>query len=319
MDYPSLPPAWWALALSEEVTGDKPVAVRCGPDEVVLFRDKAGTVRAFEDRCPHRRVPLSLGRMKDGALQCGYHGWIFEGGTGKCLAIPNLSDEERVPERYGVGVHAVEERNGLVYVWTGAAGAAEPERIPQTAIGGAGRNFTGSTTVAIPHDEFVAAMFDGPELLLDFSTVRPTEFVQGDPRMIGDQLVMDRGAGWIGPHLPDRFVPDWPLVFRTLIDPATGQTLAEIRNTDEDLLISALIAPAPAARGATSVRWRCRVAFEMGGAAAVLTRSLALLGRAPLKVKPAIDGAALARLRPGPSSVWRSTMGAPGVDVSAAA
>jgi hypothetical protein len=300
------------------VTPEKPVGVRCGPDEVVLFRDKAGIVRAFENRCPHRRVPLSLGRMKDGALQCGYHGWTFEGGTGKCISIPNLHDDEKVPERYAVGTYAVEEQDGFVYVWVGAASSARPEALPRLKLDGSGREFTGSVTVVIPYDEFVAALFDGPELLFDFSTVRLTEFVLGDPQMQDQRLVMERGAGWRGLHLPDRFVPEWPLVLRMSVDPTTGQALVEVRNLEEALLFSAVLAVAPAARGATSARWRCRAATEMGGAVAGLTRLLAQAGRSPLAVKPFIDGKALAELRPGPSTIWRAAAETSG-DIFAAA
>ena len=117
---------------------------------------------------------------------------------------------------------------------------------------------------------------------------------------------MERGAGWRGPHLPDRFVPEWPLVLNMSIDPITGQALVEVKNIEDATLISAIVASAPAARGATSVRWRCRAAPEMGGAIAGLTRLLAQTGRTPLSVKAFIDGKALAELRPGPSTMWRA-------------
>ena len=37
---------WWAVALSEEVTGDKPLSVDIGDRPVVLWRDLKGQVRA---------------------------------------------------------------------------------------------------------------------------------------------------------------------------------------------------------------------------------------------------------------------------------
>ena len=69
---------WWAVARSEEVTGDKPLSVDIGDRPVVLWRDLKGIARALEDRCPHRRAPLSLGCIrKEGWIQCGYHGWSY--------------------------------------------------------------------------------------------------------------------------------------------------------------------------------------------------------------------------------------------------
>jgi nitrite reductase/ring-hydroxylating ferredoxin subunit len=92
-----LPDGWWPLAHSEEV-GNHPSAFRLGRQDLAVYRDLTATVRAVEDRCPHRRLPLSMGRLtEDGSLQCPYHGWSFDGATGRCTAIPNLSTDERIP------------------------------------------------------------------------------------------------------------------------------------------------------------------------------------------------------------------------------
>lgn len=46
-----------------------------------------------------------MGRLtEDGSIQCPYHGWSFDGATGRCTAIPNLSAEERIPN--GIKVKA---------------------------------------------------------------------------------------------------------------------------------------------------------------------------------------------------------------------
>jgi nitrite reductase/ring-hydroxylating ferredoxin subunit len=91
-----LPAAWWPVALGSRIAG-KPVAARLGDKALAHWRDTAGTVHAVEDRCPHRRVPLSMGWVtEEGWIQCPYHGWCFEGGTGQCVKIPNLGAHERV-------------------------------------------------------------------------------------------------------------------------------------------------------------------------------------------------------------------------------
>ena len=41
---------------------------------VVLYRTSSGGVAALEDACPHRLAPLSMGRLKGDAIECGYHG-----------------------------------------------------------------------------------------------------------------------------------------------------------------------------------------------------------------------------------------------------
>jgi vanillate O-demethylase monooxygenase subunit len=53
---------------------DKPLGRRICNQPVVLFRGPQGEVAALEDWCPHRGAPLSLGRVIEGRLVCGYHG-----------------------------------------------------------------------------------------------------------------------------------------------------------------------------------------------------------------------------------------------------
>ena|SRR5690606_17249105 len=59
---------WWIAAHSSELSNSKPLASFCADESVVLFRDAQGTARALENRCPHRRVPLSLGRVLDNGM-----------------------------------------------------------------------------------------------------------------------------------------------------------------------------------------------------------------------------------------------------------
>ena len=58
-----------AVALSEEVTSAKPIGVDLGKQPLALWRDRDGAVHALEDRCPHRRAPLSA--ASDPMVICG--------------------------------------------------------------------------------------------------------------------------------------------------------------------------------------------------------------------------------------------------------
>src|SRR3546814_7416390 len=96
---------------------------------IAIGREPGGTAGAGEDRCPQRRVPVSLGCiLPDGRLRCGYHGWTFDGATGHLQEIPNLPDQKRFPPHYGLRTYSVHEEAGLVRValkgeipFTGAA------------------------------------------------------------------------------------------------------------------------------------------------------------------------------------------------------
>jgi phenylpropionate dioxygenase-like ring-hydroxylating dioxygenase large terminal subunit len=87
---------------------------------ICLFRDGDGHVGAMVDRCPHRNVPLSLGRLRDGLLECRYHGWRFDR-AGACRAIPGLCADD--PGRRGRAAETVPcvEQDGFVWVFPGSA------------------------------------------------------------------------------------------------------------------------------------------------------------------------------------------------------
>ena len=48
----------------------------------VLLVNVDGTVRAYEDRCCHKAVPLSLGRLERRRVICWAHAWEYDACTG---------------------------------------------------------------------------------------------------------------------------------------------------------------------------------------------------------------------------------------------
>ena len=82
--------AWYVAGWSGDY-GQELVAQTLLAQCVVLYRKRDGTPVALEDACPHRKLPLSKGRLKDDAIECGYHGLTFDG-LGKCVAAPTQPD-----------------------------------------------------------------------------------------------------------------------------------------------------------------------------------------------------------------------------------
>jgi phenylpropionate dioxygenase-like ring-hydroxylating dioxygenase large terminal subunit len=119
---------WYIACPAIRLPRGKPVAARVLDRDLVVFRDAGGAARALVDRCPHRGVPLSLGRVHDGTLACGYHGWRFDG-AGACVHIPSLTEGQRIPAGCDVPTLACVERDGYVWVWMGE-GAPVPEEPP---------------------------------------------------------------------------------------------------------------------------------------------------------------------------------------------
>ncbi|TGV61962.1 Rieske (2Fe-2S) protein, partial [Mesorhizobium sp. M2D.F.Ca.ET.160.01.1.1] len=59
---------WQAVALSAD-TGKRPKRILLDGEPVVLFRSAQGIAALF-DRCPHRLVELSTGKIVGGEIEC---------------------------------------------------------------------------------------------------------------------------------------------------------------------------------------------------------------------------------------------------------
>ena len=84
--------AWYVAAWSHEIS-EGLHAKKILAQNIVFYRKKDGRVVALEDACPHRKVPLSMGRIKDDQVECGYHGLTFDC-SGSCVRAPGM---ERAP------------------------------------------------------------------------------------------------------------------------------------------------------------------------------------------------------------------------------
>ncbi|HTP38922.1 MAG TPA: aromatic ring-hydroxylating dioxygenase subunit alpha [Steroidobacteraceae bacterium] len=115
---------WYVAGRSDEF-GAQPLARTICGQAMVLFRG-AGGIAALEDFCPHRGAPLSLGRVVDGNLVCGYHGLTLDG-AGRVVAMPC----QRVQAFPRARVYPVAERHGFVWVWPGDAAKSTVDSLPQ--------------------------------------------------------------------------------------------------------------------------------------------------------------------------------------------
>lgn len=60
---------WYAAVWSGNL-GDEPVGLRILDKPIVLFRTAGSGVAVLDDLCPHRFVPLRLGKVVDGDRIC---------------------------------------------------------------------------------------------------------------------------------------------------------------------------------------------------------------------------------------------------------
>ncbi|MBV8878923.1 MAG: aromatic ring-hydroxylating dioxygenase subunit alpha [Planctomycetaceae bacterium] len=125
MTVPALGPkqAWYVACASRDL-GRQPLARTVLGQPMVLFRGSDDRPTALLDRCAHRNVPLSVGKLIDGRIECRYHGWQY-GTGGRCEKIPGLCDGfDRIARN--VPHFATIEESGLVWVYT------SPDEAPST-------------------------------------------------------------------------------------------------------------------------------------------------------------------------------------------
>jgi vanillate monooxygenase len=115
---------WYVACAADELT-DKPLGRTICNQRIAFYRGLEGKVAAVEDFCPHRGAPLSLGRVSEGKLVCGYHG-LAMGCDGKTVSMPG----QRVGGFPAIHSYPVEERYGFVWIWPGDASKADQALIP---------------------------------------------------------------------------------------------------------------------------------------------------------------------------------------------
>ncbi|MBF0863166.1 aromatic ring-hydroxylating dioxygenase subunit alpha [Gluconobacter sp. R71646] len=123
------PDFWYPLAWSKDLKRGKTIGRRFGRFPIALVRPEEGSVFALEDRCAHRQVPLSLGKVSGEAVQCCYHGWAY-GRSGRCIDVPYLG-KGKLPN--GVKTYPCREAGGMIFIFPGDAEKAESVPLPPLA------------------------------------------------------------------------------------------------------------------------------------------------------------------------------------------
>lgn len=117
--------AWYMAAWDDDLAPGALHAISILGEPLVLFR-AGGGIAAFEDRCPHRAAPLSLGRCEGETLRCMYHGVRFAP-DGSCVEIPG---QDTLPAQLKVRTYPALERHSALWVWMGDPALADEGAIP---------------------------------------------------------------------------------------------------------------------------------------------------------------------------------------------
>lgn len=117
---------WYMVGWATDFPADAIVSFTVMDEPLAIYRKSDGTLSALEDRCPHRLVPLSVGRKEGDELRCMYHGLKFAA-DGRCTEIPG---QDRISAKVCVRSYPIEERHGAAWVWMGEAQKADVALIP---------------------------------------------------------------------------------------------------------------------------------------------------------------------------------------------
>ncbi|MEC4986427.1 MAG: aromatic ring-hydroxylating dioxygenase subunit alpha [Oscillatoria sp. PMC 1068.18] len=106
---------WYIVGKAEDIQPGTIKPVRLLGEDIVVWRGSSleSPVLAWQDWCPHRGVPLSLGKIVGDRLACRYHGWQYDK-TGQCVCVPSLPTQSP-PVNAHVKTYKCQESSG--YIW----------------------------------------------------------------------------------------------------------------------------------------------------------------------------------------------------------
>lgn len=123
---PFLQNVWYVGGFTHELD-DGPISRKICDREIVFYRTEEGNIAALDDRCPHRFVPLSGGKVEGENIRCPYHGLLF-GPDGDCVERPH--DDGPMQPGLCVKSYTAVDKYNCIWLWIGAEADADPDLIP---------------------------------------------------------------------------------------------------------------------------------------------------------------------------------------------
>ena len=112
----------WIAVTRTTTLGQQPRRVSLRNKNYVVWRDKNFTPRIQSDVCRHRGASLSTGRVRDGCIECPYHGWKY---TETSMTQPWSGASENFMNEFNTW-----EKDGLLWVRPVGHMGPEPPEVP---------------------------------------------------------------------------------------------------------------------------------------------------------------------------------------------
>ncbi len=107
---------WYVILESKELKKNKPLKITRLNEKLSLWRDENGNVGCIADKCCHRGVSLSCGKIIDGELECPFHGFMYDK-SWIVTKIPANGKNAPVPKNMKVSSYKTFEDYGLIWIW----------------------------------------------------------------------------------------------------------------------------------------------------------------------------------------------------------
>jgi len=112
---------WMPIAAVTEFEKENVRPLRLLGEDLVLYKDQAGTFGLVDRHCAHRRADLSYGFVEECGLRCNYHGWLYDE-KGRCLEQPyedTAAQQARFKDKIHIKAYPVESHAGLLWAYLG--------------------------------------------------------------------------------------------------------------------------------------------------------------------------------------------------------
>jgi 5,5'-dehydrodivanillate O-demethylase len=109
---------WHPIAALAQLDKEPTKAVKILGEDLVLYKDRRGTLGLVGQACAHRRVNLLYGIPEEQGLRCPYHGWLYNE-KGQCLEQPAEAPDSTFKDRIKIPAYPVQALGGLVFAYLG--------------------------------------------------------------------------------------------------------------------------------------------------------------------------------------------------------
>ena len=118
-----VPNGWFIVAESNDLAPGEVRPLHYFDRDLVLFRTQSGEPRLLDAYCVHLGAHLAVGgRVEGDCIRCPFHGFTFDGVSGRCVEIP-YAQVSRIPARAAQRAYPTLERNHMIWAWHHAEGA----------------------------------------------------------------------------------------------------------------------------------------------------------------------------------------------------